>query len=172
MQTTAAPTPPEAVDATDQTQPETTTPPAKTTYQVRVTRRHAITLPAELRREFDIQCGDALELQIDGDQIVLRRSVSAALDRLQGILRPYFKDHDEVRRFLEEERSGWAEREAQLEANVARVEGILADIYPTREDVQQFIDNERRGWAEREAKLEDRWKQGEQRQGPGSTSTG
>ena len=172
MQTPTLPKRTEAVDTTDQTQPKPTISPAKTTYQVKVTQRHAITLPAELRREFDIEDGDALELQVDGDQIVLRRSVSAALDRLQGILRPYFKDHDEVMRSLDEERNGGAEGQTQLEARVARVEGILADLYPTREDVQQFIEDERRGWAEREAQLEERWKRGEQLQNPGSTSTG
>jgi AbrB family looped-hinge helix DNA binding protein len=128
MQTPTVPKRTEAVDTTDQTQPKPTISPAKTTYQVKVTQRHAITLPAELRREFDIEDGDALELQVDGDQIVLRRSVSAALDRLQGILRPYFKDHDDVMRFLEEERSGLDERDARLEerweqAERARVPG-------------------------------------------------
>jgi len=161
MQTTAALKPPETTEQADQ----------ETTYQVKVTRRHTITLPAELRQAFDIEDGDVFDLQVDGDQLVLRRSRSDAVARLEGTLSPYFKDREEIQRFVDEERSGWSERDAQLEARVARMEGILADLYPTREDVQQFVEDERRGWTERDAKLEERWKQGEQRQGPDSTST-
>ena len=92
--------------------------PPKTTFQAKVTRRHTITLPAELRRELGIQDGDTVELELEGDRAVLRapkNTGAEAVARLRGILRPYFKDHAEVMAFLGEERSGWAEREARLE---------------------------------------------------------
>lgn len=150
------------------------TEPTKSFFRLKVTRRNTVTLPAELRRELEIEDGDFIDVRIEGSRAVIHKSSWPEQDVRygRGLLRDYFKDHDDVMRFLDEERNGGTERDAQLEARVARMEGILADLYPTKEDVQQFIEDERRGWAERDAKLEERWKEGEQLQDPDTTSTG
>ncbi|MBA2276406.1 MAG: AbrB/MazE/SpoVT family DNA-binding domain-containing protein [Chloroflexia bacterium] len=100
----------------------TTSKPTTTTFHAKVTGRHTITLPAELRRHLGIENGDTIELELDGDHAVLRKPVEDPVAALEGILSDYFEDHEDVQRFLEEERSGWEEREAQLEAQWDRAE--------------------------------------------------
>jgi len=108
MQTTAEPKPPETAEQIEQAD-------QKPRFQVKVTQRNAITLPAELRRELHIEAGDTVELESDGNQLILRRPRSDAVARLRGILSPYFKDREEIQRFIDEERQGWVEREARLD---------------------------------------------------------
>lgn len=119
MQTTTRRKPPEATGETEQLQPAEQ---VETTYRVKVTQRHALTLPAELRHAFDIEDGDEFDIQIDGDHLVLRRARSDAVARLEGILSPYFKDREDVQRFIDEERQGWIERDAFLEEIWERAE--------------------------------------------------
>ena len=115
MQTTAEPKPPETAEQIEQAD-------QKPRFQVKVTQRNAITLPAELRRELHIEAGDTVELESDGNQLILRRPRSDAVARLRGILSPYFKDREEIQRFIDEERQGWVEREARLDEIWARAQ--------------------------------------------------
>lgn len=96
----------------------TTRPEPQTTFRAKVTGRHAITLPAALCRELGIAVGDTVELEISGQQAILRREDEYANESIRGILKDYFPDMESVMRFLEEEREGWEEREAQLDEMV------------------------------------------------------
>jgi AbrB family looped-hinge helix DNA binding protein len=81
-------------------------------YRAKVTGRHAITLPAELCRKLGIEVGDSVELEIKGGKAEIRPAVPVLpITALRGILKPYFPDSASIRAFLEEERSGWDERE-------------------------------------------------------------
>lgn len=85
------------------------------TFRAKVTGRHAITLPAEICRELDIATGDFVELELIGEQALLRPAPSEATPPLEGLLSDYFTDWDDINRFIEEERGGWEEREALLD---------------------------------------------------------
>ena len=89
-------------------------------YRAKVTGRHAITLPAELCRTLEIENGDIVELQVVGQQATLVKADIDPPPPARGILRGYFQDAEDVRRYLEEERRGWAEREAELEKLLTR----------------------------------------------------
>jgi len=91
------------------------------TYRAKVTGRHAVTLPAALCRELAIENGDTIEFQLAGQQAVLKRVTDdRPLPEAKGILKGYFESWEDVQRFVEEERRGWAEREAALEEFLAR----------------------------------------------------
>jgi bifunctional DNA-binding transcriptional regulator/antitoxin component of YhaV-PrlF toxin-antitoxin module len=94
------------------TKAETTT---HRTYHVKVTGRHAITLPAELCRELGITTGDVIELEIVGQQALLRLAPDEPTPPLQGLLSDYFTGWEDINRLIEEERKGWEEREELLE---------------------------------------------------------
>lgn len=89
-------------------------------YRAKVTGRHAITLPAELCRTLEIENGDVVELRVIGRQATIAKADAEPLPPARGILRGYFRDAEDVRRYLEEERRGWAEREAELEKLLLR----------------------------------------------------
>lgn len=84
-------------------------------YRVKVTGRHAITLPAEICRALDIQVGDYLELEVKDDAVTLQPVPSVPIAELRGILKSYFPNSESIRTFLEEERSGWDERDERLD---------------------------------------------------------
>jgi bifunctional DNA-binding transcriptional regulator/antitoxin component of YhaV-PrlF toxin-antitoxin module len=86
----------------------------KQTYRAKVTGRHAITLPAELCRTIEIAVGDVIEVTVEGEQATLAKAASEAIPPARGLLRGYFPDWESVNRSVEEERRGWAEREAEL----------------------------------------------------------
>lgn len=79
----------------------------KTTYKAKVTGRHAVTLPAKLCRTLNIENGDTVEFELDGDHAVVRKVEAFDPRSLRGILRPYFRDWDDIVSFIEEERAGW-----------------------------------------------------------------
>jgi bifunctional DNA-binding transcriptional regulator/antitoxin component of YhaV-PrlF toxin-antitoxin module len=79
-------------------------------FQAKVTGRHAITLPAALCRELEIESGDSVELELAHRQIILRKSEEEdELERLRGILKEYFPDWAAVDDFIQEERDSWDE---------------------------------------------------------------
>ena len=80
------------------------------TYRAKVTGRHAVTLPADLCRQLGIETGDTVEFEMIGSQALLRRAESEPTPPLEGLLRDYFTDWEDINRFIEEERSGWEER--------------------------------------------------------------
>src|SRR5215213_2140284 len=77
-------------------------------YHVRLARR-TLTLPAKLCQVLGVSRGDLLDDYVEpGKATILPRP------KARGILRGYFSSWEEVNRFVEEERSGWAERKAAL----------------------------------------------------------
>jgi bifunctional DNA-binding transcriptional regulator/antitoxin component of YhaV-PrlF toxin-antitoxin module len=82
-------------------------------YRIRLGARRTLTLPAELCQELGVSPGDVLDVYVDrGKATILPRP------KARGILRGYFSSWEEVNRFVEEERSGWQERETRLQQSV------------------------------------------------------
>jgi bifunctional DNA-binding transcriptional regulator/antitoxin component of YhaV-PrlF toxin-antitoxin module len=86
-----------------------TKPP--TIFRAKVTGRHAITLPAELCRQLGIEVGDFVQIELGGDTAVLRPVEELPITAIRGIMKTYFPDTASNQAFLQEERSGWDERE-------------------------------------------------------------
>lgn len=84
-------------------------------YRAKVTGRHAITIPAAICQELDIQVGDYIELEVEGNKVIMRPLPPMPISSLRGILKQYFPNSESIREFLEEERSGWDEREERLD---------------------------------------------------------
>ncbi len=97
------------------TQPKSEKTTTGKVYRAKVTGRHAITLPAELCQAMDIQVGDYLELEVNGDEVTMRPLPPMPISSLRGILKPYFPNAttETILAYLEEEREGWDEREAE-----------------------------------------------------------
>ena len=93
------------------TQPKTQLATDRKIFRAKVTGRHAITLPAELCRQLDIRVGDSVELMLKDGVVTLRPEPVLPITALRGILKAYFPDSQSIREYLEEERSGWDERE-------------------------------------------------------------
>lgn len=97
------------------TQPEIKQPKSETTspgkvYRAKVTGRHAITLPAELCRSLGIEVGDSVELEVRDGAVELRPAREPriySLEELNGILRPFFKDWDDILQHIKELRDEW-----------------------------------------------------------------
>ena len=82
----------------------------RATYTAKVTGRHAITLPAQLCRELGIEVGDTVALETIGGQALLRlvpENVQDTNKPARGILREYFLDWEDIKRFVDEERTAW-----------------------------------------------------------------
>jgi bifunctional DNA-binding transcriptional regulator/antitoxin component of YhaV-PrlF toxin-antitoxin module len=84
-------------------------------FRAKVTGRHAITLPAVLCRQLDIATGDTVEIRLVGEQAFLRRAEDEPTPPARGLLRDYFRDWEDINRFVQEERQGWQDREAVLD---------------------------------------------------------
>jgi AbrB family looped-hinge helix DNA binding protein len=79
-------------------------------YRAKVTGRHAITLPAELCRQLGIEVGDSVDLEVRGGKVELRPTRVPriySIQELQGILRPFFKDWDDILQHIKELRDEW-----------------------------------------------------------------
>ncbi|MCA9860704.1 MAG: AbrB/MazE/SpoVT family DNA-binding domain-containing protein [Thermomicrobiales bacterium] len=79
-------------------------------YRAKVTGRHAITLPAELCRQLGIEVGDTIELEIQGEKAELRPAREPriySLEELRGILRPLYRDWDDIQQHIRELRDEW-----------------------------------------------------------------
>ncbi|MGH2558753.1 MAG: AbrB/MazE/SpoVT family DNA-binding domain-containing protein [Thermomicrobiales bacterium] len=87
---------------------------ATRTYRAKATGRHAITLPADLCRRLNIETGDVVELELIGEQAVVRRAPEKPIPPARGLLRGYFKDWEDINRFVQEERQAWVDREERL----------------------------------------------------------
>lgn len=81
-------------------------------FRAKVTGRHAITLPAELCRQLGIEVGDFVQIEIDGHTAVLSPVEDVSMTAIRDIMKRYFPDTASNQAFLQEERSGWDEREA------------------------------------------------------------
>jgi AbrB family looped-hinge helix DNA binding protein len=104
------------------TQPEKTGQPAEAkTYRAKVTGRHAITLPAELCRRLGIEVGDSVELEVRDGAVELRPARVPriyTLQELRGILRPFFKDWEDIQQHIKELRDEWDDFEEMDEPPV------------------------------------------------------
>lgn len=79
-------------------------------YRAKVTGRHAITLPAELCRALRIEVGDSVELEVRGDTAEIRPVRGPrifSLAELRGILRPLYRDWDDIQQHIKELRDEW-----------------------------------------------------------------
>jgi bifunctional DNA-binding transcriptional regulator/antitoxin component of YhaV-PrlF toxin-antitoxin module len=83
------------------------TNPATRLYRVEVTETNAVILPEELSHLLGVSAGDVVELHLDGEQAVLRRVPKSSSSGLKGLLSGYFKDREDVQRFIDEERRLW-----------------------------------------------------------------
>jgi len=86
-----------------------------TIFRAKVTGRHAITLPAELCRQLGIEVGDVVQIELVGDTAVLRPIGDMPITAIRGIMKKYYPDTASNQAFLQEERSGWEERDALYE---------------------------------------------------------
>jgi antitoxin component of MazEF toxin-antitoxin module len=77
-------------------------------FQAKVAGRHAITLPAALCRELEIESGGTIKLELAHRQIILWKSEAEDdLESLRGILKEYFPEWAAVDEFIKEERNSW-----------------------------------------------------------------
>lgn len=79
-------------------------------YRAKVTGRHAITLPAELCRQLGIEVGDLVELEVRGGKAEIRPARERriySLQELRGILRPLYRDWDDIQQHIKELRDEW-----------------------------------------------------------------
>lgn len=79
-------------------------------FAAKVTGRHAITLPADLCRELEIEVGDTVEFRLVRGVATLSRRGSRSPESTKGLLNGYFGNWDEAKRYVHEERSTWDER--------------------------------------------------------------
>ena len=84
-----------------------------TTYQAKVTGRHAVTLPAELCRALGIENGDMVQFTMQYGTIVMHRAADSPPPQARGILAGSFKSMADINRFIREERD-WDEHEEDL----------------------------------------------------------
>lgn len=93
------------------TQPETSkTTGDRKVFRAKVTGRHAITLPAELCRQLGIEVGDSVEIEVRGDKAEIRPAREQriySLEELRGILRPLYRDWDDILQHIKELRDEW-----------------------------------------------------------------
>jgi len=84
----------------------------------------AVVLPPDLRRLLRLEAGDTLAVSVSGGSAFVtrttrRKTAAPGDDReprpLAGLLAGYFKDWDDINRFVQEERAGWEERLERLE---------------------------------------------------------
>ncbi len=85
---------------------------------VKISSRHQIAVPSEVRKKLGLKAGDRLDVEIEGDVIHLRRHVGAGT-RLLGIGAHLSDGTDPVER-IRALRDEWEERQLEREAQVAR----------------------------------------------------
>ncbi len=88
-------------------------------YRAKVTGRHAITLPAKLCQEFEIEAGDVVEFRVRYGSVTMRKSDAPPPLEARGILAKY--RHESMEAIVREIRDGrgtWtAEDEAEYQKN-------------------------------------------------------
>jgi hypothetical protein len=87
----------------------------ETKHQIRegtVANETEVTLPADVLAQLGWEPGTNLVVNVvDKDTVILARRVKNPSDRVAGKLGHVFGDHDEVMRYLEEERNSWEPEE-------------------------------------------------------------
>jgi len=85
---------------------------------VKISTKHQIAVPSEVRRKLGLKAGDRLDVEVDGDVIHLRRHVPAG-ERLYGIGAHLWDGTDPAER-IRALRDEWEARQLEREAQVAR----------------------------------------------------
>lgn len=76
---------------------------------VKVSSKHQIAVPSEVRHRLGIEAGDRLDVQIVDDVIVLRKRPARASDRLRGLGAELWRGIDPVD-YVRELRREWDDR--------------------------------------------------------------
>lgn len=79
-------------------------------FRAKVTGRHAITLPAELCRQLGIEVGDSVEFELKDGVAEIRPAPKVpvfTIEELRGILRPLYRDWDDIQQHIRELRAEW-----------------------------------------------------------------
>ncbi len=84
---------------------------------VKVSAKHQIVVPSEIRRKLGIHAGDRLVVEVRDDEWVLRRRPEKASERLRGLGKGLYGDPVEYVRQLRDE---WEERQRERDALVDR----------------------------------------------------
>jgi bifunctional DNA-binding transcriptional regulator/antitoxin component of YhaV-PrlF toxin-antitoxin module len=86
-----------------------------TVHQVRegiVANETEVSLPADILAQLGWEAGTKLVVNVvDQDTVILARRPVSASERFAGKLAHVFGDHEEVMRYLEEERNSWEPEE-------------------------------------------------------------
>jgi len=84
-------------------------------FHLKISDEHTIVLSRELRRRLGVEAGGTVAISIAGGQGFVYKTTKAEaaqpvvdeeIPEIEGLLRDYFADREDVRRFLEEERGG------------------------------------------------------------------
>lgn len=78
-----------------------------TQISVTITKRHQITLPAEIRDELGLEAGCRLLMQVRAGTIVLVPLQGSLVEQLRGLHSGIWRI--DVDRYLEEERDSWSD---------------------------------------------------------------
>ena len=107
---------------------------------VKISTKHQIAVPSEVRRRLGLKAGDRLDVEIDGDVIHLRRHVLAGA-RLLGIgahLADGTDPAERIRAMRDEDETRWLERRAQVDADLlAAREAHATRAAPTEREEQE-----------------------------------
>lgn len=84
---------------------------------VKISTKHQIVVPSEVRRELHLEPGDRLTVEVRNDEIVLRPRPVKASARLRGLGKGLYGDPVEYVRRLRDE---WEARQRERDALVGR----------------------------------------------------
>lgn len=78
------------------------------TLRVKVSKKHQIAVPAEVRRELNIQSGDYLTVEVRDGSIHLKRDLDEILKRLSDLNKVVYVGVN-VDQYIDQERESWSE---------------------------------------------------------------
>ena len=73
----------------------------------KLTSKYQITIPAVIRRKLDLQAGDSLVIELDGDRAILRPVHGGHTARLRGLGKTVWTKLGGGESWLEQERQNW-----------------------------------------------------------------
>jgi AbrB family looped-hinge helix DNA binding protein len=76
--------------------------------RVKVSRKHQIAVPSEVRRKLGIEAGDILTVEISGDDVVLHKEPKNWAEHMRGLHKEIWKGIDPVA-YVRSERDTWDE---------------------------------------------------------------
>lgn len=66
--------------------------------------KHQLVIPAVVRKQLGLKPGDQLDVQVEGDQAVIRKAPQSYIDALEKVAAPLWKGHA---RELQRDRDQW-----------------------------------------------------------------